>query len=123
MFSYVNVLFNQSLYVAVFSFFAWASILAIFALIYAEVLLFWMYLLDELPSGFRVITLMILPLSYVVLRIVFYLLSWPLAAEIGFWGSIGITSLITIIFLYQLTNKFKTLFTLDSVRGMSGGKT
>ena len=122
LFSYVNVLFNQSLYVAVFSFFGWASILAIFALIYAEVLLFWIYLLDELPFGYRVIVLLILPISYIIIRIVFYLLSWPLAAVIGFWGSVGIASLITIILLHQLTNKFKTLFTLKSVRGISGGK-
>lgn len=122
LFSYVNVLFNQSLYVAVFSFFGWSSILAIFALIYAEVLLFWIYVLDDLPNGFRIIALLVLPISYIILRIVFYMFSWPLAAEIGFWGSIGITSLITMLLLHQLTNKFKTLFTLNSVPRMSGGK-
>ena len=122
LFSYLNVLFNQSSYVAVFSFFAWASILAIFALIYAEILLFWILVLDELPSGYNVLTLGVLPLSYILIRILFYLYSWPFATIIGFWGSVSITALITIILLYFLTNKFKTLLSMNSIRGTSGGK-
>ena len=121
-FSYLNVFFGQSLYVSMFSFFGWASILAIFALIYAEALLFWVYVLDDLSVGFRVLTLLTLPLSYILLRILFYLLSWPFAAQIGFWGSVSITVFITIMLLYRLTNKFKTLLSMNSIRGKSGGK-
>jgi len=121
-FSYLNVFFGQSLYVSMFSFFGWASILAIFALIYAEVLLFWVYVLDDLSVGFRVLTLLTLPICYILLRVLFYLLSWPFAAQIGFWGSVGITVFITIMLLYRLTNKFKTLLSMNSIRGKSGGK-
>jgi len=122
LFSYVNVLFEQSFYVAVFSFFTWASILAIFALIYAEILVFWIYVIDEFPLGFRILTLLLLPSSYIVLRIIFYVLSWPFAALIGFWGAIGITASITVILLYHLTNKFKTWLSMNLMHGMSGGK-
>ena len=121
-FSYLNVFFGQSLYVAMFSFFGWASILAIFALVYAEVLLFWIYILDDLPLGFRIINLLMLPISYSLLRVLFYSLSWPFAPQIGFWGSVIITSVVTILLLQRLTNKFKTLFSMNSIRGTSGGK-
>ena len=121
-FFYLNVLFSQPLYVAVFSFFGWASILAICALIYAESLLFWMYILDELSLPFRVIALLTLPISYIVIRIFFFILQWPLAAEVGFWVSVLITVVVSLILLYKLTNKFKTLFSMNSIRGMSGGK-
>lgn len=122
LFSYVNVLLGQSFYVAAFSFFAWASVLAIFALIYAEIILFWVLALDDLPQGYRVIALLVLPASYILLRIVFYLFSLPYAIEIGFWGSVGITSIITVIFIRRSTNKFKTLMSMNSIRGTSGGK-
>jgi len=122
LFSYLNVLFSQSLYVTIFSFFAWASIIAIFALIYAEVLLFWILILDEIPVGYRLINIVLLPITYIVLRIMFYLFSWPHAAEIGFWLTIVVTGSITIFLLHRLTNKFKTLLSMNSIRGMSGGK-
>lgn len=121
-FFYVNVLFGQSLYVAVFSFFAWASIVAIFALVYAEVLLFWIIVLDDIPMLYRVFNVLMLPFTYILLRIVFYLFSWPYAAQISFWVTIICTGIITIILLHRSTNKFKTLLSMNSIRGMSGGK-
>lgn len=121
-FSYMNVFLGQSLYVAVFSFFGWASILAIFALVYAEVLLFWMYVLDDLPIGFRVLLLLMLPVSYVLLRLLFFVFSWPFAAQIGFWGAVGVTVFFTFFLLHRLTNKFKTLLSMNSMRRKRGGK-
>jgi hypothetical protein len=121
-FSYLNVLSGQSFYVAVFSFFGWASILAIFALIYAEVLLWWLLVLDDLPVGFRILVIFIPLVSYILLRLFFYLFSLPFAVVIGFWGSIIVTLGLTIFLLHQFTNKFKTLFSMNSMRGNSGGK-
>jgi hypothetical protein len=121
-FSYLNVFLGHSLYVSMFSFFGWASILAIFALIYAEVLLYWILILDELPDVARYLSVVSLFISYVLLRIVFFMFSWPSAAAIGFWGAVIITITVTILFLYRFTNKFKTLLSMNSMRRKSGGK-
>lgn len=121
-FSYVNVLFGQSFYVSVFSFFGWASILAICALLYAEALLFWILVLDDLPLGARYISVAVVLLSYVLFRAVFYLQSWPFAPQVSFWGTILVTLLFTLFLLYRYTNKFKTLLSMNQITKKSGGK-
>lgn len=121
-FSYVNVFFGQSLYVSIFSFFGWASILAICALLYAELVLFYILTLDDLPVNARYMSLALVPLSYILFRLVFYLFSWPFAPQIAFWGTILVTIISTIILLHRLTNKFKTLTAMKPIRKKRDGK-
>ncbi|MBS3778600.1 MAG: hypothetical protein KGY50_04870, partial [Candidatus Thermoplasmatota archaeon] len=66
--------------------------------------------------------LLLLPVCYVLLRVLFFMFSWPFAAQIGFWGAVGITVFFTLFLLYRLTNKFKTLLSMNSMRRKRGGK-
>jgi len=106
-FSYLSVLFNLNWYVGLFSLFGWLSIIAITALFFAHIFIFLIKVTDLIPGTFRYISLMLFPVSYVILRILFFLVPIPYITTISLLLSIIITSGLIILFLHSLTNTFK----------------
>jgi len=100
-------LFNLNWYVGLFSVFGWLSVIAITALFFAHIFIYFIKVTDLIPGVFRYVSLMSLPVSYVILRILFFLVPIPFIPTVSLLLSIGITSGLIVLFLHTLTNTFK----------------
>ena len=107
-FSYVSLLFDGNWYVSLFSLFGWVSIIAIVALVIAHGLLLLVRISDELPETVRWIPFLVLIISYVLLRVLFYILPIPYITSVSLVCMLLITIGITIFLFNRYTNKFKT---------------
>lgn len=112
--SYVSVLLNGNWYVSLFSMFGWLSIIAIGALLIAHALLLFIKITDELPGIWRFICILTLPVSYILLRVLFFIFPVPFISTLSLILSISITSSLIVFLLYRLTNTFKSYKTMKS---------
>jgi len=106
-FSYLAVLFQLNWYVGVFSMFGWVSIIAISALLLAHVIILFIKVTDRIPGVFRYIALFVFPVSYVLFRIIFFIVPIPFITSVSLFLSIGLTISVIVLLLYRLTNTFK----------------
>jgi len=106
-FSYLAVLFQLNWYVGVFSMLGWVSIIAISALLLAHVIILFIKVTDRIPGVFRYIALFVFPVSYVLFRIIFFIVPIPFITTMSLLLSIGITIAVIALLLYRLTNTFK----------------
>ena len=113
-FSYISVLFNGNWYVSLFSLFGGVSIIAIAALIITHGLLFLIRISDDLPESMRWIPFIVLIVSYILLRSLFYLVPIPYLTSISLVGMLASTGSITVLLVYRFTNKFKTKKKMES---------
>ena len=100
-FSYLSVLFNLNWYVGLFSLFGWLSVIAIGALVFAHFFVLFIKVTDLIPGVFRYISLIVFPFSYVILRILFFLVPIPFITTISLLLSIGITCSLIVLFFYN----------------------
>ena len=75
--SYLSVLFQSNFYIALFSVFGWLSIIAIAALLVAHALILLIKITDLLPTLIKYISLLLFPITYICLRILFFFLPVP----------------------------------------------
>jgi len=107
-FFYISVLFDLNWYVSLFSIFGIFSIIAITSLLFAHGLIFFIKLTDRIPGFYRIISLLLFPISYVSFRIIFFIIPITNIPLISLGLSILLTSGIVVFFLHQLTNTFKS---------------
>ena len=113
---YVSFLFNQNWHMLLFSIFGWLSIIAIVSLIIAHLIVFLIKTTDEIPGKWRYLPLINLPLSYILIRLLFYFYAFDFDKTISLLIMMFSTIAITFILLYYKTNKFKTKTKMKPLR-------
>jgi len=107
-FYYISLLLHGNWYVALFSIFGWISIIAIVSLLVAHFLILLIKITDTLPKWWALLPYSMLPLSYILIRIVFYFLPIENILFFSLLFMICISALTILILVKYKTNTFKT---------------
>jgi len=105
---YISLIFNQNWYVAIFSIFGWLSIIAIVSLIVANMILLLIKTTDEIPGKIKLLSYITLPVSYVLMRVLFFYYPMENSNMISLAVMIMSTIIVTYLLLRFKTNKFKS---------------
>ena len=108
LFFYVSLLLKQNWYVALFSIFGWLSIIAIVSLLITHMIILLIKTTDEIPSLWKFLPYLTIPISYILMRMVFLFFPMEFAKSVSLLATILFTVLVTILLLKYKTNKFKT---------------
>ena len=115
-FFYVSLLLNQNWYVSLFSIFGWLSIIAIVSLAVTHIILLLIRTTDEIRSYWKFIPYIVVLVSYVVMRLVFFFFPADFANSASLLVMILSTILSVILLLKYKTNKLKTKTSMKSLR-------
>ena len=107
-FFYVSFFLDQSWYVTLFSIFGWLSIIAVVALIIADLIILLIKTTDEMPSFWNLMPYIIMPVSYILMRVLFHYFPTDFTNSGSLAVMIACTILVTFLILKYKTNKFKT---------------
>ena len=116
LFFYVSLLLNQNWYVSLFSIFGWLSIIAIVSLAVTHIILLLIRTTDEIRSYWKFIPYVVILVSYVVMRVVFFFFPADFTNSASLLAMILSTILSVILLLKYKTNKFKTKTSMKSLR-------
>jgi hypothetical protein len=105
---YISLLLHQNWYVTIFSIFGWLSIIAIVSLVITHMILFLIKTTDIIPSLWRFIPYLTIPISYISLRVVFLFYPINFLKSVSLLATMFSTVLVTLLLLKYNTNKFKT---------------
>jgi hypothetical protein len=114
---YISLVFNHLWYTTLFSIFGWLSIISIVSILIANIILFLIKTTDDLPGFYRFIPFIVLPISYILIRIFFFYIKTDFTYFASIVFMITITFVITILLLKFKTNKFKTNIKMKLLRG------
>lgn len=115
-FFYTSLLVNMNWYLALFSVFGWLSIIAIVSLLIAHMIIILIKITDEIPRHWRLIPYLVLPLSYILMRVLFYFFPIDYLLTISLLIMVLSTCVVTFFLLKYKTNKFKTITKMKSLR-------
>ena len=119
---YVSLLLSQSWYSNLFSIFGWLSIISIVSLIVAHLLTLLIKIADNIPKYWKMLLYLTIPISYVVIRLIFYFFPSSYTTTISLLFTIFLTVIVTILLLKFKTNKFKSKTEMKKVREMDEPK-
>lgn len=122
MFSYASLLLKQNWYVALFSIFGWLSIIAIVSLIVAHTIIILIKTTDEIPGSWKFIPYIVIPVSYLLMRTLFFFYPFGFSKCISLLVMIMSTVLVVFLLLKYRTNKFKTKIDMKSLMKLGEGK-
>ena len=114
-FSYVSLLLKQNWYVALFSILGWLSIIAIVSLIVAHAIIILVKTTDEIPSPWKRLPYIVIPVSYLLMRTLFFFYPLGFSNCISLLVMIISTVLVVFLLLKYQTNKFKTKIDIKSL--------
>jgi hypothetical protein len=107
-FFYITFFLSQNWYVALFSIFGWLSIIAIVSLLITQMIILLIKTTDELPDFWKTVPFLTLPLSYILMRLVFFFYPTEFANSMSLLVMIVVTVAVVLLLLKYKTNKFKT---------------
>lgn len=116
LFFYITLLFQQSWYVVLFSIFGWLSVIAIVSLVITHMLLLLIKITDEIPGYWRLLPYMVMPVSYILMRLVFFFYPVDFSNSVSLLVMILSTVLVVFLLLKYRTNKFKTKIDMKSLK-------
>jgi hypothetical protein len=105
---YISLFFNHTWYVVFFSILGWLSIISIMALFISAMILNLIKTTDQIPGAWKFLPYVIIPLSYILARLLFFNFLTDYKNIISLLVMILSTGLITYLLLKYKTNKFKT---------------
>jgi hypothetical protein len=110
---YISIIFDlvgvdQNWYLAISSIFGWISLIAIVSLIITHFILILIRFTDEIPGKLRYLPYLTLPVSYVLMRLVFFYFPTDFMYSVSLLVMIICTVIVTYILLRRKSNKFKT---------------
>jgi hypothetical protein len=125
MFFYVSLMLQQHWYVGIFSGLGWLSIIAIASLLITHALLLLMKTTDPLPGFQRWVPFLMLPISYVSFRGIFFVFHTDNVYSLSLLGMILVTILVVLLLRRRPskkeTNTFKTGIDMKSLRKLTEG--
>jgi hypothetical protein len=122
-FFYISLFFNGDWFVALFSMLGWASIISIVAIIIANILLFLIKITDEIPGIWKFIPYLVMPISYILARVLFFYVSLEHTNFISLLLMTILTAVVTLLLLKYKTNKFKSKRKIKMSKKKNRGKT
>ena len=102
---YVSLLLKQSWYSNLFSIFGWLSIISIVSLIVAHLITLHIKITDEIPKYWKMLPYLTIPISYAVMRLIFYFFLVPYTTTISLLTTVFLTIIVTVLLLKYKTNK------------------
>jgi len=108
LFFYISFWLHQNWYSALFSIFGWLSIIAIISLIITQLIILLIRVTDKIENRWSKLPYIIMPLTYVLMRIIFYFFPTNYSNSVSLFVMIFITIFITMYLLKPKTNKFKS---------------
>ena len=108
MFFYISLFLDQNWYVALFSIFGWLSIIAIIALVITDMILLLIKSTDEIPDLWKFIPYITMPVSYILMRLVFLYFPTDYTNIVSLLVMMLFTALITYLLLKYKADRFKT---------------
>ena len=105
---YLTFLFNLNWYTLIFSILGWLSIIAIIALLIAHIIILLIRITDEIPKYWRTIPYLAIPISYILIRVLFYYYPIENINSLSLLFMIITTILITLLLFKFKTNRFKS---------------
>ena len=108
LFFYISLLFRQNWYSVLFSIFGMLSIIAITSILISHIIILLIKTTDELPGIWRAIPYITMPVTYILMRLLFYFIPSNLTYSVSLIVTILVTILVTYLLLRRKTNKFKT---------------
>ena len=121
-FFYISFLLQNNWYVLLFSIFGWLSIIAIISLIIAHVIIILIKTVDDIPSYWRLLPYLIIPISYIIMRILFLFYVIEFSNSVSIFVMIFSTVIVILVLLRYKTNKFKTTTKMKQLRVEDGPK-
>ena len=100
---YVSLLLQQNWFYVVFSVFGWLSIISIVALLIAHGVVLLIQVADLIPRGWRMLPFVMLPVSYVLFRVLFYFVPVPFVLSVSLFGMIGVCVVVVCVLLLYKT--------------------
>jgi hypothetical protein len=107
-FFYISFWLNTNWYVAFFVLLGWLSIISIISIIVADVILILIKTTDDIPSGWKILPYLTIPISYIIARFIFFIYQIEFARPLSIFILIVSTILVTYFLLKRKTDKFKT---------------
>jgi hypothetical protein len=105
---YVSLFFNQNWYVAIFVIFGWLSIVSMVSIVISNMILYLIKTTDEISGLWRYIPYLTLPISYILIRLLFFYFPIDYITTMSLIVMIVITGIVTFLLLYYKTNRFKS---------------
>lgn len=119
-FFYISLFLKQNWYSLLFSILGWLSIIAIVALLITHGLLLIIRVVDKLPKYSKLISYLMLPLSYAMARVVFFCFPFRYSNSISLIVMLSVTFLTIWLLLNYKTNKFKTKSEMERGEAKNG---
>lgn len=119
---YISLFFDQNWYVAIFVVFGWLSIVSIVSIVIANMLIYLIKTTDEIPGIWRFIPYLTLPISYILIRLVFFYHPIDFITTISLIVMILSTAVVTLLLLYYKTNRFKSKLGIKSLKKKDKGE-
>jgi hypothetical protein len=113
---YISFLLNQNWYVNIFTIFGWLSIISIVSLIITHMIILLIKTTDEIPGIWRFLPYFTMPVSYILMRLLFYFLPIDFSLSLSLLIMILSVVLVTYLLLKYKTNKFKTRINMKSLK-------
>jgi len=109
MFFYISLYLNQDWYVMIFILLGWISIISITSLFISHLIILLIKTTDEIPKYWKIMPYLMLPLSYILMRLFFYYFPIIFSKTISLIIMLISTTVVLYILLIYKSDKFKTI--------------
>jgi len=106
---YVSLYLNTSIYVGIFAVLGWISIISIVSLIISHIIIIFIKITDEIPRFWKYIPFTVIPLSYSLMRILFFYFPTEFVYSTSLFVMVASTAIVTIFLYRSKSDKFKTI--------------
>jgi len=121
-FFYITLLLRQNWHVALFSIFGWLSIIAIISLVITHAIILLVKTTDEIPGLWKFLPYITIPISYILMRMVFFFYPTSFSKSVSLLAMILSTVSVILLLLKYKTNKFKTKTNMKQLKKTAEGK-
>jgi len=121
-FFYISFWLGQNWYVALFAILGWLSIISIVSIVIADMILLLIRTTDEIPGKWKVFPYTIMPVSYVLARILFFYIPTDFTKPASILILILSTIIVTYVLLKRKSNRFKTERDIKQLKKKSKGE-
>ena len=121
-FFYLSLLFDKGFYSTLFSIFGWLSIISIVAIFLSSLIILLIFSIDKIEGRKKIIPYMTIPISYILLRTLFFYIPIDIDKNISLIIMIFSTMLVIYLFKRPKGDKFKTKKKIKRLKDKSEGE-
>jgi len=106
---YLSLFFSQDWYITIFIFLGWLSIVSIASITISHLIIFLIKTTDEIPGFWKLVPYLMLPISYILIRTLFYFFITDYTFSVSLIVMIISTILVTYYLMRAKSDRFKTI--------------